>query len=43
MPKKFKRTEIISPVYGIISEEKDNNIDNCEEIIFEDDSLLDEF
>lgn len=44
MPKKFKRTEFISPVYGIIKEEKDNFIknDDVEEIIFdENDSLLD--
>jgi len=48
--KKFKRTEIISPVYGIISENKNltqNFVDDeIEEIIFEDNennSLLDEF
>lgn len=37
--KKFKRSEIISPVYGIMEEKKED----AEEIIFEDDSLLDEF
>ena len=44
MPKKFKRTEFISPVYGIIKENKANNLkqDDVEEIIFdENDSLLD--
>lgn len=44
MPKKFKRTEFISPVYGIIKENKTNNLkqDDVEEIIFdENDSLLD--
>ena len=34
----FKKSEIISPVYGIMDEKKIE-----EEIIFEDDSLLDEF
>lgn len=38
--KKFKKTEIISPVYGVINDK----IDEVEEIIFDDgDSLLDEF
>lgn len=44
MPKKFKRTEFISPVYGIIKENKTNDFvqDDVEEIIFdENDSLLD--
>ena len=42
--KKFKRSEFISPVYGIINEEKVNKDDDAEEIIFDDsDSLLDEF
>lgn len=44
MPKKFKKTEFISPVYGIIKENKTNNLkqDDVEEIIFdENDSLLD--
>ncbi len=39
---KFKRTEVISPVYGIVDEGK--VVDDVEEIIFDDsDSLLDEF
>lgn len=48
--KKFKRTEIISPVYGIISENKSvvkpSVSEEIEEIVFEDienNSLLDEF
>lgn len=47
MPKKFKRTEVISPVYGIIDEK---NVvpkpDDVEEIVFDEldyDSVLDEF
>ena len=47
MPKKFKRTEVISPVYGIIDEK---NVvpknDDVEEILFDDlddNSLLDQF
>ena len=43
MPKKFKRTELISPVYGIIKDEGVFKEDEVEEIVFEDDSLLDEF
>lgn len=47
MPKKFKRTEIISPVYGIIDEKHVvPKPDIVEEIIFDDlddNSLLDEF
>lgn len=46
--KKFRRTEIISPVYGIIKNDnvnKNNDVEEVEEIIFEDseNSLLDEF
>ena len=45
-PKKFKRTEIISPIYGIIQENKktfENKVEEIEKIDFEDDSLLEEF
>lgn len=45
--KKFKKTEIISPVYGIVNNEVEKVVDisddMIEEIIFDDDSLLDEF
>ncbi|MBP3921076.1 MAG: hypothetical protein J6D28_05885 [Bacilli bacterium] len=46
--KKFKKTKIISPVYGIVNNEVEKQIDNTyddivEEIVFDDDSLLDEF
>ena len=47
MPKKFRRTEVISPVYGIIDEKKVvPKPDEVEEIIFDDfddNSLLEEF
>ena len=47
MPKKFKRTEVISPVYGIIDENKVvPKPEEVEEIIFDDfddNSLLEEF
>ena len=39
MPKKFKRTEFISPVYGIVKEEKSIFNDDVEEIVFEDNDL----
>ena len=41
--KKFKRTDVISPVYGIINDDSNSisKIDDVEEIIFDDDSLLD--
>lgn len=44
-PKRFKRTEVISPIYGIIQENKRNlekKTDEVEKIDF-DDSLIDEF
>ena len=47
MPKKFRRTEIISPVYGIMDEKNAvPETDYVEEIIFDDvddDSLLEQF
>lgn len=42
IPNKFKRTEIISPIYGVIKETSKID-DEIEEIVFDDDSLLDEF
>ena len=39
--KKFKRTEFISPVYGIIRNDRSSKSEEVEEIIFDDDSLLD--
>ena len=36
---RFKKSEIISPVYGIVPEKKTTPIDDIEEIIFDDDSL----
>lgn len=42
MPKKFKRTELISPVYGIIKEEHSFIKDDVERIDLDDDSLLEE-
>ena len=41
MPKKFKRTELISPVYGIIKEENSFIKDEVEKLDLDDDSLLD--
>lgn len=44
--KKFRSTDIISPVYGIINnvvEPVKDVSDDVEEILFDDDSLLDEF
>lgn len=44
-PKKFKRTEVISPIYGIIQENKqifEKKTEEVEKIDF-DDSLIDEF
>lgn len=44
--RKFKKSEFISPVYGIMSGKSEVTLDtkdDVEEIIFEDDSLLDEF
>lgn len=47
MSKKFRRTEVISPVYGIINEEQVvNKPEEVEEILFDDfddNSLLEEF
>ena len=47
MPKKFKRTEVISPVYGIIDEKNVvPKTEEVEEILFDDlddNSLLEEF
>ena len=47
MPKRFRRTEVISPVYGIIDEKSVvPKPEEVEEIVFDDlddDSLLDEF
>ena len=45
-PKRFRRTEIISPIYGIIQDNKkvfEDKVEEIEKIDFEDDSLLDEF
>lgn len=42
MPKKFRRTELISPVYGIIKEEHNFIKDDVEKLDLDDDSLLDE-
>ena len=44
--KKFKRTEVISPIYGIIEENKktfDNGFEEVEKLDFDDDSLIDKF
>jgi len=47
MPKKFRRTEIISPVYGIMDEKNVvSKTDDVEEIVFDDvddNSLLEQF